>query len=223
MEKNPTNMEMRKMNHKLFEDELICLANIESDIAAEIESKWSHDTEYLRMLGAELSRPLSTAQLKKHYERIEKKAEESASLFYLTMRKPEDDRLVGFIRRELFDWNHQAASLQLGIRDAADRGQEYSTQALRLMLRYAFDELNLQRVTLDIFEYNPREIQSYEKVGFVVEGSERKTPTGMESTGTSYIRASCEKNGKHIDNLEIKQRFPGAGQGAYNDHHRFFR
>lgn len=164
------------MNHKLFEDELICLANIESDIDAEIESKLSHEPENQRMFGSKLSRPLSTAQVQKRYENIEKKAEESAILFYITIRKREVDRLVGFIRIEFFNWNHQAASLQLRIGDAADRGQGYGTQALKLMLRYAFDELNLQRVTLDIFEYNPRAIQPYEKAGFLVEGSERKNP-----------------------------------------------
>ena len=148
------------MNHKLFEDELICLANIEPDIDAEIESKWSHDTEYLQMLGAEPSRPLSAAQLKKRYESIEKKAEGSTRLFYFTIRKREDNCLVGFIRIEHMDWNHRTASLQLGIGNAADRGQGFGTQTLKLMLRYAFTELNLQRVTLNAFEYNPDAVRS---------------------------------------------------------------
>ena len=37
-----------------------------------------------------------------------------------------------------------------------------------------FNELNLHRVSLDVFEYNPRAIRSYEKVGFVFEGRTRK-------------------------------------------------
>ncbi len=40
-------------------------------------------------------------------------------------------------------------------------------------LRFAFTELNLRRVTLDVFEYNPRAMRSYEKAGFVVEGRMR--------------------------------------------------
>jgi len=39
MDEKLANMEKEKMNHKLFEDELICLANIEPDKDAEIESK----------------------------------------------------------------------------------------------------------------------------------------------------------------------------------------
>jgi RimJ/RimL family protein N-acetyltransferase len=42
------------------------------------------------------------------------------------------------------------------------------------MLRYAFCELNLHRVSLTVFEYNPRGIHSYEKCGFKHEGCIRE-------------------------------------------------
>jgi RimJ/RimL family protein N-acetyltransferase len=133
------------MNHKVFEDEMICLANIEPDIDAEIESKWSHNAEYLRMPEAEPSHPLSTVQLNKRCESLEKKTEDRTRLFYFTIRKRQDHCLVGFIRIKLMDWNHRTASLQLGIGNAADRNQGFGTQPLKLLLRYAFTELNLHR------------------------------------------------------------------------------
>jgi RimJ/RimL family protein N-acetyltransferase len=40
-------------------------------------------------------------------------------------------------------------------------------------LRYAFDELNLYRVGLDVIESNRRAIRAYEKVGFQREGAVR--------------------------------------------------
>ena len=45
---------------------------------------------------------------------------------------------------------------------------------MNILLRYAFTELNLWRVSLGVFEYNPRAIRSYEKVGFQHEGRSRK-------------------------------------------------
>ena len=45
---------------------------------------------------------------------------------------------------------------------------------MKLVLRYAFTELNLRRVTLNVFEYNPRAIRCYEKLGFQHEGRVRK-------------------------------------------------
>jgi len=43
-----------------------------------------------------------------------------------------------------------------------------------VVLRYGFNELNLRRVTLTVFEYNPRAIRSYEKAGFQHEGRVRQ-------------------------------------------------
>ena len=174
----------KKLNPKLFEDELICLANIEPDIDAEIESKWSHDAEYLRMPAAESSHPLSTAQLNKRCKSLEKKAEDSTRLFYFTIRKRQDNCLVGFIRIELMDWNHRTASLQLGIGNAADRGQGFGTQALKLMLRYAFTELNLHRVTLMSLNTTRAQSVPTRKPVLWLKGVNVKPSNGTGSFGT---------------------------------------
>src|SRR5262249_25879206 len=42
--------------------------------------------------------------------------------------------------------------------------------AIRTLLRFAFDELNLHRVVLDVDERNERAIAAYKKCGFVEEG-----------------------------------------------------
>jgi len=162
------------MDHTLFEDELIYLANIEPEKDAEIESKWSHDVEYLRMLSADYVLPLSAMQIKKHYERIENKADESGTMFYFTIHKKADDQLIGFILISLSDWNHRTAMLQLGISDAVNRNQGYGTHALKLMLRYAFDELNLRRLLVKAPEYNQAAVHVFEKAGFMVEARRRQ-------------------------------------------------
>jgi RimJ/RimL family protein N-acetyltransferase len=59
----------------------------------------------------------------------------------------------------------------MGARESWGKG--YDTDAMRVILRFAFQELNLRRVSLDTFEYNPRAIRSYEKAGFVLEGRAR--------------------------------------------------
>ncbi len=51
----------------------------------------------------------------------------------------------------------------------------YGTEALRLLLEYAFNELNLHRVQLTVNADNARGIRAYEKAGFVREGQARET------------------------------------------------
>ncbi|HXQ36514.1 MAG TPA: GNAT family protein, partial [Anaerolineales bacterium] len=53
-------------------------------------------------------------------------------------------------------------------------GRGYGTDVMKVILRYAFMEINLRRVTLSVFEYNPRAVRSYEKAGFVHEGRMRQ-------------------------------------------------
>ncbi|OGO21610.1 MAG: hypothetical protein A2Y54_10200 [Chloroflexi bacterium RBG_16_51_16] len=58
--------------------------------------------------------------------------------------------------------------IAIGDRDRWGKG--FGTDAIRLLVQYAFLELNLRRVTLGVNAYNARAIRSYEKVGFVREG-----------------------------------------------------
>jgi RimJ/RimL family protein N-acetyltransferase len=62
----------------------------------------------------------------------------------------------------------------IGIGEREYWGKGYGKDAMRIMLRYAFMELNLHRVSLNVYEYNPRAIRSYEKAGFTVEGRQRQ-------------------------------------------------
>ena len=85
-----------------------------------------------------------------------------------------DERIIGGIGLDAIYWTHRDAFVGIGIGDKEDWGKGYGTDAMRILLRYAFTELNLRRVTLDVFEYNPRGIRSYEKAGFVIEGRVRE-------------------------------------------------
>ena len=62
-----------------------------------------------------------------------------------------------------------------GFRIALDRrhGEGLGTEATGLVLDFAFGELGLYRVELEVFDFNVRAQRSYAKSGFVVEGVKR--------------------------------------------------
>ncbi|CAB3901029.1 Spermidine N(1)-acetyltransferase [Achromobacter insuavis] len=60
------------------------------------------------------------------------------------------------------------------IGDDVNRGKGAGTEALKLMLDFAWRDLNLQRVWLRVFESNVRAQRAYEKAGFEVEGVMRR-------------------------------------------------
>ena len=161
------------LTEQLFEGKTIRLAPPDAERDAETISKWSHDPEYLRLLSADIAKPLSPFQVKKQYEEWEKDAEKH-NAFNFAVRLKEDDRLLGFARLYRIEWTHATGSLQIGIGDRNDRGKGYGTEALRMLLRYAFDELNLYRLAASTVEYNTGAIRFLERAGFVVEVRRRQ-------------------------------------------------
>lgn len=54
------------------------------------------------------------------------------------------------------------------------RGRGIGSDAVRAVLDFAFEEMNLNRVELQVWAYNVRAIKAYERAGFVKEGVRRQ-------------------------------------------------
>lgn len=160
------------MQPQLFEGDKIRLTAFDPERDAEAFSQWTHDPEYMRMLDIEPARPLSPFQIKKNYEAMEK--DKGRELYYFAIRTRADDRAIGFARIFWIEWNHGSARLNLGIGSAADRGHGLGTEALQLLLRYGFDEMNLYRLTVATMEYNTVARRLLERAGFQPEVRRRQ-------------------------------------------------
>ena len=66
------------------------------------------------------------------------------------------------------------SGVSIAIGEAKCRGKGYGYEVMQLVLRFAFDELNLHRIQLTVFSYNERAIALYEKLGFHREGVYRE-------------------------------------------------
>lgn len=86
------------------------------------------------------------------------------------IRLVEDDRLVGSCQLHGIDPRARSAELQIRIGEGDARGIGLGTEALKLLLRHGFDDLNLRRIWLRVFATNERAIRVYVTEGFVEEG-----------------------------------------------------
>jgi RimJ/RimL family protein N-acetyltransferase len=159
---------------QLFEGQDIRFGPIDHEKDSEIESKWTHDSEFMRMMETAPARPMSAAMIKKQYEKLEKQIEENKNLYHFMIHLKTDDRLIGTAWVKRIEWTNGNGLLQLGIGAAEDRGKGYGTQALRMLLRFAFAELNLFRVSAMVPEYNEAALALLKKLGFVQEVCRRK-------------------------------------------------
>jgi RimJ/RimL family protein N-acetyltransferase len=164
----------------LFEGQLVRLSAIDPEHDAQIESRWTSDGDYLRMMGVDLVKPLSPAQVRKNYLNIEKEIDEKGDLFYFTVRRlpaadgNDPDELLGFVKLERIEWSHGVGELSLAIGNPVQRRKGFGSDVLRLILRYAFLELNLYRVSASVPAYNQAAIRLFVKASFKNEASQRE-------------------------------------------------
>ncbi len=85
------------------------------------------------------------------------------------------DVFVGIVRLAPIDTENRSARLGIGILDPGRLGQGLGTDAIRLVLAWAFNRLDLHRVSLTVLADNSRAIAAYTRCGFVVEGRLRDT------------------------------------------------
>ncbi len=122
------------------------------------------------------SKRLTGTHAKFTYEQIEKyvlSRGEQDDRETFVIAHPETDAIVGEIVLMDIDDINRNTVLRIALFHEAEFGKGYGTEALRLVLDYAFKTLKLHRVGLDVFDFNPRAIHVYEKLGFKREGVER--------------------------------------------------
>lgn len=139
-----------------------------SDIPLFVE--WLGDARTSRTLGIRV--PLSIPMEEAWFEAIS--AGQGKDRYAFIACRLADDRPVGSIG--LFDTDHVngTSALGLSVGTEADRGQGYGTDMLLALLGFGFDQLRLEHIWLEVFEYNPGARRLYERLGFVHEGTFRR-------------------------------------------------
>ncbi|MCL2637070.1 MAG: GNAT family N-acetyltransferase [Oscillospiraceae bacterium] len=85
-----------------------------------------------------------------------------------------DNNIIGDVALQDIDYKHRICAMGLGIAKIKNRGKGYGTEAVRLMLEYGFEHIGIERVTANTLEINKSAQKALEKLGFVLEGRERK-------------------------------------------------
>ena len=134
-----------------------------ADLPAMIEWVNDHDATKYMFTG---DRP---ALLERLQERWEAERESHNTIPFAVCTK-NDDTFVGTTGLYEIQWIMRTAEFRifLGAKNHWNRG--IGTECARLMLVYAFDKLNLNRVQLGVNAANEGAVRSYEKSGFLREG-----------------------------------------------------
>jgi RimJ/RimL family protein N-acetyltransferase len=154
---------------RLFQGELVRLAAPRPE-DGDAFSRWSEDGEYRRLADTDPPRPLPAD----YFSDRDQVAEPSPNAYEFRIRTLEKDRLVGFVAVFNIEWSNGHGWIAVGIGDPAERGKGFGKEAVSLILRFAFHELGLRRISLDVISDNQAAVALYRGLGFEEEGRLRE-------------------------------------------------
>lgn len=162
--------------------------------------RWLTDARSTRFLA--LRSPISLALEERWFESVVE--HQGSDRWHFVVCRLEDDRPVGAIDLHEIDPVNGGAGLGIVIGDPADTGRGYGSDAIAALLAFGFGELRLERVWLDVYDFNDRARRVYERAGFVHE---------------AVLRRAVFRAGRHVDvhRMAILREEWAAGDRAAGD------
>lgn len=130
---------------------------------------WINNYEVMGFLGG-VCKPVTK---QKEKEILQKMADDDESRIHFAV----DDRSgrhVGFVGLYCINWEYGTAEAGGMIGDKMYWGIGYGTDALMLLLYYAFCHRNFRRISAGVIAFNKRSLGCARKCGFIVEGVKKK-------------------------------------------------
>lgn len=124
--------------------------------------------ELLQWAGPGFDWPLNERQLRNYRDKAINDPERFRQLTAV-----DGDRVVGHVELML-EKNHDLAYIGRVLVAPDERGRGLGTALMHEVVRLAFDELGLHRISLNVFDFNAPAIRCYERVGFIQEGRLRE-------------------------------------------------
>lgn len=130
---------------------------------------WMNDKEVTRYLESGFF-PNSIEQLREY---VVSKQNDRNNVFLAIVLKGSGNH-IGNIKLGPIDWIHRTADVGIIIGDKNCWGEGYATEAIRLVVQYGFNVLNLHKITAGCYSSNQGSARAFQKAGFEVEGLRRQ-------------------------------------------------
>ncbi len=140
--------------------------------------KWINDRDLVHFNN--YYKPISPESHKEWFQSIQKRND----FFIFGIRLKETNEIIGTCQLHSVSYIDRVAELQIRIGETQKMSKGFGTQAVKLLLEFAFNDLNLNKVYLTVLSENHRAIKAYLNAGFKKEG---------------LLEKHCHINGKYRD------------------------
>ena len=173
----------RILGNELLRGDSVYLNRVTRADLTKIVDMWS-DITYARNLMRREARPMALEEVEDWFGHMN----DEFGLPTFAIRTLDGDALIGLCAFKDIRWAARHTFFWIGIGELTARGKGYGPDATRVLLKYAFLELNLNCVGLEVISYNAAAIAAYEKVGFQPDGR---------------VRAYVYRDGDYFDMLQM--------------------
>ena len=150
-------------------EEIKVIPMVESDLP--VLTEWAEDEKTLiQWCGPVFDFPLTIEQLQVYFSETKKKHPNR----YILKSVTNENIMCGMSELGNIDRRNGTASLCRIFVDKQFRGKGIAEDMITKLIEFAFNELNLRRIELNVYTYNIPAYKCYEKLGFVREGMKRK-------------------------------------------------
>ncbi|HDR50743.1 MAG TPA: N-acetyltransferase [Mariniphaga anaerophila] len=129
--------------------------------------KWRNDL-HVKKLAMMHPFPVTMESEKEWVESISKKKDNQLVVFSICEK--ETGNCIGFVKLFNINWVHRYCYFGIVIGEDSARGKGYGYEALTLISHYAFNILNINKITLEVIKINEDAIKLYKNFGFIEEG-----------------------------------------------------
>lgn len=131
--------------------------------------RWLNDGETTAFLN--MRAPMSVAMEEKWFDNM--LVSQGKDAFHFVICMLEDNRPIGTMALFGIDYVNGHAGIGISIGEKSLWNQGLGTDAMYPLLDFGFGMLRLERLWLEVYDFNKRARRSYDKCGFALEGVER--------------------------------------------------
>lgn len=153
----------RRQNYMIVGEKVILRALERED--AERCFRWMNDPQIVRTLKARYPMPLD-----EEYDWVEKATRRSASERHFAIERKDNRSHIGNASLHEIDWVSRNCRFGLFVGEPSAWNSGFGSDAIAALVRFAFEEMNLMKLRIRVFDYNERARHVLAALGFEQEG-----------------------------------------------------
>ncbi len=133
--------------------------------------QWSNDYDLMRGASGAILFPSTVDD---EAREMGKNTSYSAGEYQFAIETLAEGKLIGKCGFTRVNWKNRLGEMAILIGEKAYRGKGFGRDAVGVLCRFGFEEMNLRKIKAAVFDFNIPALRCYEKCGFQREGVLRK-------------------------------------------------